>query len=198
MIEILKAIREFLQRANRDQLAQISASLLAPGLVFALALSGTLTSGIGIDLGRPIAISQLRTEISENGDTTSKHGIALIVEPLSIEYRIPLVPGAGRIWSSLDIDAARANADRLVITAGGLRGKAPFLGVTGPVTLVVPGEAGKEVYTPGGRQTLDDWQLPSRRSTSIVSSVLLACVFAFGMSLASGLPLTVSQESTTG
>ena len=41
---------------------------------------------------------------------------------------------------------------------------------------------------PGGTQQVDDWRLPSRRSLSMLSSVLLACVFAFGMSLATALP----------
>lgn len=100
------------------------------------------------------------------------------------EYRIQLGPGASRIWSSLDEEAARANADRLVLDGDGLNGKTSFVGVNGPVTVVIDGSAGKDIQVPGGTERLEDWLLYSRRSGSLVSSVLLACVFAFGMSLA--------------
>ncbi len=125
----------------------------------------------------------MKTEIIRNGDPAPKHGIVIISEPGSAEYRIPLGPNASRIWSSLDEEAARANGDRLVLNGGGLNGKSPFIGVNGPVAVVVDGDLGKEVQVLGGTETTDDWRLSSVRSRSLVSSVLGACFFAFGVSL---------------
>lgn len=190
MFDVLSTSVEVLRRLGPSEIARIAAHLLAPGLVLGLAISGVYTTGLAIDLGRPVAIAELKSEITANGDVASKPGIALIVEPVAGEYRIPFGSNPGKIWiwSSLDPDAARANADRLVLSEGGLRGRAPFVGVTEPVTIVVEGDLGKELHVPGGRSSIDDWRLPSRRSISIVSSALLACVFAFGMSLVTGLP----------
>jgi hypothetical protein len=101
---------------------------------------------------------------------------------------VPLDVAPLNAWSSLDERAASANSDRLSLNEGGLNGRPPFLGVDGPVTVIVQGKLGKTVQVPGGTQNVDELMLRSRRSTSIVSSVLLACIFAFGMSSAKGLP----------
>jgi hypothetical protein len=182
MIDYLKAIFEFLKGKNKDEIAKISAHFLAPLVVLGLSIIGFFGGGAA-DLDRPIAISELKTEITGKSDPSPKRGIVIISEPGSAEYRIPLGPGASKIWSSLDEEAARANVDRLVLSAGGLNAKSPFIGVDGPVAVVVDGDLGKEVQVLGGREATDDWRLSSRRSTSLVSSVLGACFFAFGVSL---------------
>lgn len=184
----VKDIWDFLKGRSNVERATISAYVLAPGLLFGLTLSGAWRSGLAIDLERPITISELKTEVTGKGAPASKRGIVLIAEPESSEYRVQLGTGASKIWSSLDEEAARANADRLVLDGGGLNGKTPFIGVNEPVAIVVDGDLGKNIQVPGGTERLEDWRLYSRRSNSIVSSVMLACVFAFGMSMAIGLP----------
>lgn len=191
------AILDFLRGRSEVEIARISAYVLAPGLLLGFSLSGALGGGLTIDIERPFAISELKTEVIGRGDPSSKRGIVLIAEPVTSEYRIQLVPIAPKIWSSLDEEAARANADRLVLDRGGLNVKTPFVGVNGPVTVVVNGDVGKDILVPGGTERVEDWKLSSRRSGSIVSSVLLACVFAFGMSLATGLPALESGKKTT-
>jgi hypothetical protein len=203
MLDYLKALFEFLKGRSKDEIAKISAYFLAPVVVLGLSILGFFGGG-AIDLDRPIAISELRTEITGKGEPQSKRGIVLIAEPVSSEYRIQLGPGATKIWSSLDEETARANADRLVLNGGGLNGKTPFIGVSGPVTLVVDGDLGKDVQVLGGTEPAEDWRLASRRSSSLVSSVLAACFFAFGVSLAlaTGTPSVdrsknaASQEGT--
>jgi len=189
MLDYINAILDFLKGKNPDELAKVSAFFLAPAVVFGLALLGFF-GGSTTDLGRPIAIAELKTEITTKGIPETKRGIVVIAEPTASEYRIPLGTGASRIWSSLDEDTARANADRLVLSGGGLSGKTPFIGVNGPVTVVVDGDLGKDVQVLGGTEPSEDWRLTSRRSNSLVSSVLAACFFAFGvsLSLATGSP----------
>jgi hypothetical protein len=182
MLDYLKAILEFLKGKSKDEIAKISAYFLAPAVVLGLSLLGFFGGGAN-DLDRPIAISELKTEISGKGTPQAKRGIVIIAEPVSSEYRIPLGQGASKIWSSLDEDSAIANADRLVISGGGFNGKTPLIGVNGPVTVVVDGELGKDVQVLGGTEATEDWRLTSRRSGSLVSSVLAACFFAFGVSL---------------
>jgi hypothetical protein len=183
-----KAIWDLLKGRSDVERAKICAYILVPGLVLGLTILEVTGGGLAVDFERPVTISELKTEIIGRGEPESKRGVVLIAEPLSSEYRIQLGAGASRIWSSLDIEAARANTDRLVLDSSGLNGKTPFVGVNSPVTIVVDGDLGKDIQIPGGTERVEDWRLYSRRSSSIVSSVLLACIFAFGMSLATGLP----------
>lgn len=184
----IKDIWDYLKGRNDAERARISAYILAPGLLLGLSISGVWGGGLAIDLGRPVVISELKTEITGKGDPTSKRGIVIIAEPVSSEYRIQLRTESSRIWSSLNEEEARANVDHLMLDGGGLKSKMPFIGVNGPVAVVVDGDIGKDIQVPGATERVEDWLLSSRRSGSIVSSVLLACVFAFGMSLATGLP----------
>jgi hypothetical protein len=197
MLEYLSVIFEYLKGKNKDEIARICAYFLAPVLVLGLSLLGFFGGGIA-ELDRPIAISELRTQITREGLSETKRGVVLIAEPTASEYRIPLGEGASRIWSSLDEEAARANADRLELRAGGLNGRTPFIGVDAPVTIVVDGDLGKEVQVLGGKEATDDWRLTARRSNSLVSSVLAACFFAFGVSLSLATTRSSSTECESG
>jgi|GEM_PF-6584757 len=184
----VKALWDLLKGRSDVERAKISAYVLAPVLLLGFTILEVSGGVLAIDSERPVTISELKTELKGRGDSEPKRGVVLIAEPVSSEYRIQLAAGASKIWSSLDADAVRANADRLFLDSSGLNGKTPFVGVNAPVTIVVDGDLGKDVQIPGGTERIEDWRLYSRRSSSIVSSVLLACVFAFGMSLAMGLP----------
>ncbi len=98
------------------------------------------------------------------------------------------------MWSSLDEEEARANSDHLMLDAAGLNGRTPLVGVSQPVMVVLEGNLGKELQVPGGKEKMDDWRLASRKSLSLVSGVLLSCVFAFGISLAKGFPSSDGDE----
>lgn len=183
MLEYLKAVFEFLRGMSPAEIARISAYVLMPLVVLSWSILGFFGGG-GADLERPIAISELRTEITGSGEPESRRGVLIIAEPEPSEYRIKLGSGASRIWTSLDEEAARANADRLMLSGGGLKGKTPFLGVSEPVAVVVDGDMGQDIEVLGGTELAEDWRLSSRRSSSLISSVLAACFFAFGVSLA--------------
>jgi hypothetical protein len=191
-----KFILELLRGRNPAAIARISAFFLAPGLILGSVVSGVLGGSLGLDLERPITISQLRTEISANGIPVPKAGFALIVEPVPSEYRIQLQSAPSHLWSSLDEQAAEANRDRLTLDGSGVSGRGPLMGVSDPVTVVVEGRLGDKILLPGGAVKADNWLLPSRRSDSIVSSALLACAFAFGIALATGFPPADSNKET--
>lgn len=198
MLDIIKAIWEMLKGRNDAEIAKISAYALAPGLLLGLSFSGIFGGGLAIDIERPFAISELKTQINKEGILESKRGLVLIAEPISSEYRIQLGTDVSRIWSSLDEETARANTGHLVIdNNGGLNGKTPFIGVNKPVTIVVEGDLNNDIKIPGGTERVENLLLYARRSNSIVSSVLLVCVFALGMSLATGLPSIDGNKNTT-
>jgi hypothetical protein len=197
-MDILKLVWDLLRGRNPEDAAKISAYLLAPGLVLIMTISGVHGRPLAIGWEKPITITDLRTELAGNGDVRSKKGVALIVEPVESEYRIPLEGGSSTIWSSLDEQTIRANRDRLALDQGGLKGKTPFLGTSDPVAIVIEGDLGGDIQIPGGTERLEEWRLPSRRSVSIVASVMLACVFAFGISLATGLPSARGDEDAAG
>lgn len=191
-------VRKLLHGRSSDEVAKISAYVFAPLLVFLVASSGSYAGGLAIDPEKPFAISELRTEIIEPGSTTLKPGVALIVDPVTTEYRIRLGSRPTRLWSSLDEEGVRANKDRLIVDNDGLSGRAPFIGVNEPVTVVIEGKLGKEIQIPAGSEPVDRWRLSSRRSGSVVSSILFACVFGFGLSIATALPLGSGDENAAG
>jgi hypothetical protein len=183
MLEMaLKWTWELLRNRKQAEVAKISAYWLAPGLILLFTISGPFGGGFAIDGGRPIALSELRSEISSNGMTARKAGFALIIEPVPSEFRFEVGSIPSHVWSSLDEPSARANKDRLTLDGSGVRSRAPFLGVAGPVMVVVEGQISPEIRIPGGTEKMEDLVIRSKRSVSVVTSVLLVCVFAFGMS----------------
>jgi hypothetical protein len=190
-----KIVKELVLGRSRDELARVAAYLLAPALVMGLAVAGVYSPGLGLDFSKPVSFTELMTEVSSQGKVTKKKGFALVLEPMASDYQIP-VTTASSMWISLDADVLRANADRLVLTETAFKGRSPLLGVRDPVTVIVQGEPRSEILVPGGTEHIVDWRMQSRRSLSLLSSTLLACVFAFGMALASGLPSAKTQEQT--
>jgi hypothetical protein len=195
VLEEFKAAVEFIRKLPEEGLAKLAAYLLAPGLVFGFAISGVYSASIGFDFGEPITVVELHTEMDALGRVTQRHGVALIVEPVTSTFRIPL-DGATTVWTSLDQRAARMNNDFLTISSTELRGRSPFVGVSTPVAVVVAGESGGELWIPGAKQALDNRGLEPRRSIAFLSNILLVCIFAFGMSLAAVLPLNNGIEDT--
>jgi hypothetical protein len=193
-----KTVIELLRGATPAEKAKITAYLLAPGLVMALTVSILLGGSIGIDVAQPISVSELKSEISVAGEISKKAGFVVTIEPVAPEFRIELRAQASRILSSLDEQTIRANKNRLSIDGGGVSATPPFIGGNSPVTFVVDAPLGKEIQLPGRIERTEDLLLQSRRSVSIVASVLLACVFAFGMSSASIFPATNRDKHAAG
>ena len=193
----VRLIVEWLKDKNPAAMARVSAFALAPGFILGSVISGVFGGTLGLDLARPLTISQLRTEFTVNGSATTKMGVALIVEPTPSEYHVELQSAPSHLWSSLDQQSASANQGRIVFDGSGITGKAPFLGVGEPVTVIADAPLGERIFIPGGAFKADNWQLSSRRSESIVSSALLSCVLAFGMGLGS-LPSGDRDKHTTG
>jgi hypothetical protein len=198
MIDFFKFAWDVIRGERAVERAIISAYALAPGLLIASSLYGPLRSSLSIDLEKPFAISELKTEIASSGQAVIKQGVILIAEPASSRYRIKLSSGGSRIWTSLSLDEAQANARYLVLDQGGLSSETPFVGVDKPVTVVVEGGVANGVQFPGGIERVEDWDLMSQRAKSIVSSVLFACVFAFGLSIPAGIPSPNGDQESTG
>jgi|ERR1043166_1862100 hypothetical protein len=198
MLELIKTVHEYLRRLSSDDFAKFMAYCLAPFTVLMFVVSGPFGGLFGIETARPIAISELKTEQSLTGTLTPKPGFVLVIEPVASDFRIQLPTAPSHIWSSLDDSTARANKDRLTLDDRLIVSRAPFFGVGGPVTVVVPGQLGAEVQVPGGAEKTDDLTLRSRRSVSLMTGVLLVCVFALGMSSVTGLPLENANQHTRG
>jgi hypothetical protein len=196
VLEEAKAAIEFVRGLPEDGLARLAAYLLAPGLVFGLAVSGVYSASVGFDFGTPISVAELRTQMDSLGRVTQKRGVALIVEPVESTFRIPL-DGATTIWTSLDQRAARMNNDLLTVSATELRGRSPFIGVSTPVAVVVAGKSEGELWAPGTTQALGNLDLEPHRSIAFLSNILLVCIFTFGMSLSAILPFNNSIADTT-
>ena len=192
----LKDVWELLKGRSDAERAKISAYVLAPGLLLITTVTGVFGGTIGVDVDKPFAISELRTEIGDGSGSSNKSGMVLIADTMDSEYRIELATKKPTIWSSLTQEQVKANALHLTLDDTGLNTKTPFVGVSEPVAVVIEGGLGKSVHVPGRTLAISDWLMISRRSSSIPSSVLLACVFAFGISIATGIPTSTSDEKT--
>jgi hypothetical protein len=173
------------RRLTPDQWAAHCAYLLAPSLVLTVALAGVYNRGLVFDLAGPISFTELKGEIQADGSVTSRDGVVVMLDASPAEARVPLTGATGRLWSSLSAGQLVANKDHLRIENGVLSSRTPLLGTAGPSTLVVEGRLLGSADVPGGSESTDLLRLPDSRVTSILASVLLACVFAMGMALAS-------------
>lgn len=191
--KILEILLDLPSKHAPGTLAKIVAHLLMPGFVMALAISSVYSSSMALDLSGPVTVAELQTQVDTQGRITLKPGIALTVEPVTSEYRIPLNAGS-TIWTSLDSKTAKVNDDQLVVTPTEVRARSPFWGVSAPVTVVVAGQASGEIWLRGGKEPLKNWRLEPRRSLAFLSNILLVCVFVFGMSLTAVLPSHNSVE----
>jgi len=151
--------------------------------------------GLSPDAG--IAISELKTELAGAGDQSAKRGIVVIAEPNSSEYRIPVSPNNAKVWTSLDEQSVVRNKEKLGINQDQLKIDTPLLGEGNPVTLVVEGDVGKEMYLPGETVSINKWGLSSRRSGSLVYGVLTICSLALGLGAAVGFPTVKPHENNT-
>jgi hypothetical protein len=188
LLDMFKSIREVVKGLGPTARARAAAYLFAPGWVISATISGYFGGGFSIDNDRPVAISELRSELSSDGATKERIGTAFTIEPSDKDLRFRFDPPPGRLWSSLDESMARSNRDRLFVDGNDFRSRSPFSGVTGPVTVVVEGKMAKDVYVPGGAENIEKMLVRSRLSVSIVTGALLGCIFALGISSATALP----------
>jgi hypothetical protein len=197
MLEI-RTIIDLLRERSPTEKAKICAYLLAPGFVLGITISGILGGNLAINPAPVMGIAELKTEILRTGTATTKEGFALIIEPTASEFRMQLSSQPAGAWSSFDESAARANRDRLTLDQSGIYAKPPFLGIDGPVMVIIEGQLGSNIQVPGGERKVGEFLLRAKRSDSIVSSVLIACIFAFGMSSAQSFRSTNRHKNAAG
>jgi len=180
-----------------ENAASAAAHLFAPGLVIILTFVGT-SERTGIDLMPPVSVTTLRSLISHDGRVVSQHGVAITVEPTSMEWTLPIASPRPELWTSLDSGEVEINRSRLVFVNGMLAIKAPYIGVSRPITVVIEGVAGEQMLFPGGHDTLAELTPPAKRSLALVYSVTMVCIFAFGMSISTAIPLVGKQQDVAG
>jgi hypothetical protein len=154
--------------------------------------------GGGLSTDSSITVSELKTEINETGAQSSKRGLVVIADPTSLtpsEYIIPLAPNGAKVWSSFDENVGSRNKGKVTVNQDGLKINMPFSGESNPpVTIVVEGDMGKEIYAPGETVPVAKWGLSSRRSASLVYGVLIICSLALGLGVAVGFPPVKPDE----
>jgi len=196
-VEIIKEIINRTRNLSPTEKAKAVAYFYLPLLILFL----VACFGGGLSADSNIAVSELKTEMTGAGDQSSKLGLVVVADPTSLtpsEYRIPLAPNGAKIWSSFDGDVARRNKDKVEVNQDELKINTPFSGeMSAPVTLVVEGVLGKEIYAPGETVPINKWGLASRRSASLVYGVLIICSLALGLGVAVGFPPVKPDENDT-
>ncbi len=175
------------RRLSPESAASATAHLVAPALVVVLAITGT-SGHSPFDFTRPVSVAHLQSLVSANGVVVSQPGVAITIEPTSTELALGFRSQQSQVWTSLDSSEVQANRSHIGLESGMLTMTAPYIGVDGPVTVVVEGKSEDWLLFPGGAERLSDFAPASKRSLTLVYSVLMVCVFAFGMSIATALP----------
>jgi hypothetical protein len=181
---LASAIKLILEDRDSRRIPRLSAYLFGPLLVVAITFSKISGGIFSLDAERPVSISELNVEVMQDGSTIYKPGVAVIVEPVASEYRIPLYTAPSSVWTSLDKRALLANRRRITMDNQGLSVSAPFIGVMGPATIVVDGQLENTIQVPAGTRSIEGFKLESRSASLFVSYVIMACSFSFGLSLA--------------
>lgn len=182
---VIDKIKERAKRAGPAWKAKGVAFFLAPG--FILAIATTFGGGKAIDFNKGLAVSELQTETAQGSEPISKKSIVVIAEPNKSSYEIPIKKNSSKIWTSLDEEKAQRNADigHFRINGTVLHVQTPFFDVNEPVVLLIDGELDRQIEVLGETESIDNWRLVSRNSSSVVSAVLVNCFFALGIGLAS-------------
>ncbi len=190
-MSLTEKLLEYLKTLSPEELSRAVAFVLAPGV--ALLAVGASTEGLaGAFRAKPLTYFELRVQGGQS-ETMSRAGALLIVEPSEFDYRVPIDQGEGAVWSSLTEEDLAVNKDRLFVEDGTLTGRAPLFGVSEPVAVVVEGQPKGELLLPGRADDLHRWRPSSRRSTTIVTSALLSCVFGLGAAMALSLQSSESD-----
>ena len=200
-LKIIDYVESIIQR-TRNLTPVWKAKAIAYFYLPLLILSLVAYYGGGLSTDSNIAVSELRTELTGGAVPSSKRGLVVIADPTSLtssEYKIPLAPNGAKVWISLDEQAAGRNKEKVGIDQAELNIKTPFIGATsGPVTLVVEGDLGKEIYAHGETVPVAKWGISSRRSASLLYGVLIICSLALGLGVASGFPPVNPDEDNAG
>jgi hypothetical protein len=184
--ELVSFLLDLLTKYGERFASRLCAYLLAPMVVGTIVWAQSGGGVLAGDESQPFSISPLRTEVTSDGHIHRSGGAAILIEPTTASYRIPLLSNAAQIWTSLNEEQAIANKDRLRFDGKSIGTTSPFLNVTDPVTVVVKGPIGPEIEMPGGSNKTSEFMQEAERASSFVSYVLLSCAFAFGLSLATG------------
>jgi hypothetical protein len=179
--------------------AKAAAYFLVPGMIAGIYI--TYGGGLSIDFGKGMAISELKSEITQGGVASSKRGVLIIAEPVLLNSKIPLQHDSAKIWSSLDEQRAARNAagNHLGLNGPMLYFNTPFFEAESePVVMIVEGAMADHIEVHGKTESVQNWRLSSRRSTSIVSAVLLNCFMALGIGLATGVAPVDPNKHDTG
>jgi hypothetical protein len=195
--ELLTSFIKFiLEDRGARWIPRLSAYIFGPLLVVAATFSKISGGVFSLDAERPMSVSELNFELRKDGSTIPKRGAAIIIEPVVSQYRIPLDTIPSAAWTSLDRQSVLANRGRITVDDQGLNVSAPFIGVTGPATVVVDGRLGTTIQVPAGSRSIEGFKLESRSASLFVSYVIIACSFSFGLSLATAFsPLESRQRA---
>jgi hypothetical protein len=201
LVELFFRLVEKITQLSPTQRFSLLAHFLIPGLILGIAIF--FSGGISVGFEQGVAISQLRTEITAKGVTSTKPGVIVIAEPFSsAEYLIPVTNNASTIWSSFDEDTARDNSDthHVVLNERNLYGRSPLISRTNePIALVIEGDLGSQIEIPGhGQEPIESWRMASRRSVYLVVGVLISCSLALGLGIVIGVPPVNPNEHQTG
>ncbi len=179
------------QRLNHEDGSKLFAFLIVPGLALMACAAVEHYYGPVSDFRQSFAAVPLYANIDENGQLTDYQGIAVLVEPTSAQFNLPLTrQHGGHVLLSVTRSEFEANRRNLSVSRTAIGITTPLFGISRPVIVVAEGKAGTDLLIQGGSVPLEQLVLASRQSVSLLTWGLLASIFGLGVGFASvGVPV---------
>ncbi len=188
-----------LEASDETAVSRVLAFVAIPGLLILFLVSAASRGWLGIDLDRPVSISQIQTQVISSDQRVPKQATVLIAEPVAAEYSIGFGSEGAQVWTSLDEPNMKSNKNSLVNDKTELRVQSEFFGVAGePVAIVVDGELESKINFRGKKGLpTNEFPLTSRRSVSVVFWPMTVCFLIYGISVATGAPIVRRKQDDT-
>lgn len=188
--EIVRYVIRLLSRLNHEDGSKFVAFLVVPALALISCAAIERFYGPVSDFRESFAAVPLYANVDEDGRLGEYDGVAVLVEPTSAQFHLPLVRRTGgHVLLSMTQTEFDANRQNLTFSRDAISVSTPLLGISRPLVFIAEGKPGTELLIQGGSIPLDQLLLASRQSVALVIWALLAAIFGLGVGFASaGVP----------
>jgi hypothetical protein len=182
---------QLLQRLSHEDGSKLVAFLIVPALTLISCAAVEHYYGPVSAFRQSFAAVPLYANIDENGQMVDYQGVAVLVEPTSAQFNLPLArQRGGHVLLSVTRNEFEANRGNLNFSPNVIGVTTPLFGISRPVIVIAEGKAGTDLLIQGGSVPLEQLVLASRQSVSLLTWGLLASIFGLGVGFASvGVPV---------
>lgn len=186
-LEYLTGLAQKLLEKSLAERCRVFASIMVPGAAMGCCLTFLLVNGPSFQSERSLALSPLRTAIrlGDAGATVEiRDGMALFATRTDREWFLPMEDGgSGELWTSLDEELMKANADRIQLSKDGIRLRLPLIGTNAPLVAVATTRSSGRVLSSGRSDLVSLYEIKPVLPEALPLWSTLSLMLGFGASV---------------